>query len=118
MYFVRVACFLCCPLSFDHCIACSFFDLRLLITPLVISIFSYMYILYLYIICHLVLSPHCYHPILITTSVSVLAVDRWVESRSGQTKDYEIRICCFSAKHAALRSKSKDWSVRNQNNVS
>jgi hypothetical protein len=21
----------------------------------------------------------------------------------GQTKDYKIRICCFSAKHAALR---------------
>jgi hypothetical protein len=25
---------------------------------------------------------------------------------------------CFSAKHAALRSKSKDWLVRNQDNVS
>ena len=24
----------------------------------------------------------------------------------------------FSAKHAALRRKSKDWSARNQNNVS
>ena len=53
--------------------------------------------------------------------VSVLAssaVDRGLESRSGQTKDYEIGICCFSAKHAALRRKSKDWLVRNQNNVS
>jgi len=29
--------------------------------------------------------------------------------QSGQTKDYEIGICCFSAKHAALRRKSKDW---------
>jgi hypothetical protein len=36
----------------------------------------------------------------------------------GQTKDYEIGICCFSAKHAALRRKSKDWLPRNQNNVS
>ena len=27
-------------------------------------------------------------------------------------------ICCFSAKHTALRSKSKDWLARNQNNVS
>jgi hypothetical protein len=35
-----------------------------------------------------------------------------------QTKDYEIGICCFSAKDAALRSKSKDWFARNQNNVS
>jgi len=33
---------------------------------------------------------------------------RGVESRSGQTKDYKIGICCFSAKHAALRRKSKD----------
>ena len=40
------------------------------------------------------------------------------ERRSGQTKDYTIGICCFSAYHAALRRKSKDWSARNQNNVS
>ena len=53
--------------------------------------------------------------------VSVLAasvVDRGFEPRSGQTKDYRIGICCFSAKHAALRRKSKDWLARNQNNVS
>ena len=37
------------------------------------------------------------------------AVDRGFEPRSGQTKDYIIGICCFSAKHAALRRKSKDW---------
>jgi hypothetical protein len=40
------------------------------------------------------------------------------ERRSGQTKDYKIGICCFSAKHAALRRKSKDGLARNQNNVS
>ena len=28
-----------------------------------------------------------------------------------------IRICCFSTKHASLRRKSKDWLARNQNNV-
>jgi hypothetical protein len=53
--------------------------------------------------------------------VSVLAsraVDRGFEPLSGQTKDYNIGICCFSAKHAALRSKSKDWLAWNQNNVS
>jgi hypothetical protein len=53
--------------------------------------------------------------------VSVLAssaVDHGFEPRSGQTKDYKIGICCFSAKHAALRSKSKDWLALNQNNVS
>ena len=52
--------------------------------------------------------------------VSVLAssaIDHEFESRSGQTKDYKIGICC-SAKHSALRRKSKDWLARNQNNVS
>ena len=46
------------------------------------------------------------------------AVDHGFEGRSGQTKDYEIAICCFSAKHAALRRKSKDWLAWNQDNVS
>ena len=46
------------------------------------------------------------------------AVDRAFEPRSGQTKDYNIGSCSFSAKHAALRSKSKDWLARNQDNVS
>ena len=53
--------------------------------------------------------------------VSVLAsyaVDRGFEPQSGQTKDYEFGICCFSAKHTILRRKSKDWLPRNQNNVS
>jgi hypothetical protein len=31
------------------------------------------------------------------------AVDCGFESRSGQTKNYEIGICCFPAKHAVLR---------------
>jgi hypothetical protein len=46
------------------------------------------------------------------------AVDRGFEPWLGQTKDYKIGICCFSAKHAALRKKSKDWLTQNQNNVS
>jgi hypothetical protein len=53
--------------------------------------------------------------------VSVLAsgaVDRGFELRSGQTKDYTIGIYCFSAKHAALKRKSKDWLAGNQDNVS
>jgi hypothetical protein len=48
--------------------------------------------------------------------VSVLAssaVDRGFEPRSDQNKDYAIAICCLSAKHAALRRKSKDWLARN-----
>ena len=53
--------------------------------------------------------------------VSVLAssvVDRGFDPRSSQTKDYKNRNCCFSAKHAALRRKSKDWLGWNRNNVS
>ena len=46
------------------------------------------------------------------------AADRGFETRSGQAKDYKIGICCFSAKHAALRRKGKDWLARNQENVS
>jgi predicted LPLAT superfamily acyltransferase len=44
-------------------------------------------------------------------------VDRGFELRSGQTKDYKIGICYFSAKHTAVRRKSKDWLSRNQDNV-
>ena len=42
--------------------------------------------------------------------VSVLAssaIDRGFEPLSGQTKNYEIGIYCFSTKHAALRRKRK-----------
>jgi hypothetical protein len=35
-----------------------------------------------------------------------------LEPRSGLIKDYEIGICCFSAKNPALSSKSKDWWLR------
>ena len=35
-----------------------------------------------------------------------------------QTKDYNIGICCFSAKHAALRKKSTDLLDRIQDHVS
>ena len=36
------------------------------------------------------------------------AVDHGFEPRSGQTKDYEIGICCFSAKNAVLRERAKN----------
>jgi hypothetical protein len=45
-------------------------------------------------------------------------VDRGFENQSGQTKDYKIDVCCFSAKHTALRRNIKDWLARNQDNVS
>jgi hypothetical protein len=62
-------------------------------------------------------SQHCIGGIMVSMLASS-AVERGFEPRSGQTKDYKICICCFSAKHAALRRKSKDWSAQNQNNVS
>jgi uncharacterized protein YaeQ len=52
------------------------------------------------------------------TVLASRAVDREFESRSGQPKDHHIGICCFSAKHVALRRKSKDWLPQNQDNVS
>ena len=42
------------------------------------------------------------------------AVDREFDPRSSQTKHYEIGVCCFPTKHAALRRNSKDWLARNQ----
>ena len=53
--------------------------------------------------------------------VSVLAsseVDSVFGSWFGQRKNYKIGIYCFSTKHTALRSKSKDWLARNKNSVS
>jgi hypothetical protein len=48
--------------------------------------------------------------IILGIMVSMLTLDR--------TKHYKIGICWFSAKYAALRSKSKDWLAQNQNDVS
>lgn len=43
----------------------------------------------------------------------VMLTSSVVDHRLGQTKDYEIGICCFSAKDAALRNKNKDLLARN-----
>jgi hypothetical protein len=40
--------------------------------------------------------------------IATSAVNPGIEPRSDQTKDYKIGICCFSAKHTALRRKNKD----------
>ena len=46
------------------------------------------------------------------------AFDRGFEPLSGlNKKDYQIGICCFTAKYATLRSKNKNWLARHQNNV-
>jgi hypothetical protein len=53
--------------------------------------------------------------------VSVLdsrAVDRVFKARSVHTKNYKTGMFCFSAKHAALLSKSKNLLARKQDYVS
>jgi len=45
--------------------------------------------------------------------ISVLA-----SSAVDRIKDHKTGICCFSAEHAALRRKGKDWLDRVHNNVS
>ena len=49
--------------------------------------------------------------------LALSAADCGFKPQSGRTKDNEIGICRFSAKHAALR-KRKNWLGRNQDNVS
>ena len=52
--------------------------------------------------------------------VNVLAssgADPRFESRYVQTNDYKIGMWCFSAKHTALKRKSKDWLAWNLDNV-
>jgi hypothetical protein len=41
-------------------------------------------------------------------------VDRGFEPQSGKIINYKTDIFWFSANHAALRSKSKDWMAQNQ----
>ena len=60
----------------------------------------------------IVYCSNCVGGIMVSVLVSNV-VDREFETRSGQTKDYKINICCFSAKNVALRRKSKDWLARN-----
>jgi hypothetical protein len=54
----------------------------------------------------------------IVSVLSSSAVDRGFESRSGQTKDYQLVFVAYNAKRTELRRKSKDWLARNQVNVS
>ena len=45
------------------------------------------------------------------------AVNPGFPSPSGQTKDCQIGICCFSSEHAVVMIKSKDWLIRNHGNA-
>ena len=44
-------------------------------------------------------------------------VDHGFKPRSGQTKDYKIVCCGFSANRTTLRRKNKNWLARNQYNM-
>jgi hypothetical protein len=43
------------------------------------------------------------------------AVDCGFEPRSGQTNDYKIGICCFSAKHAAVGTQNDKVYINKRN---
>jgi hypothetical protein len=58
------------------------------------------------------------HVLVVDRGFTSSVVDRGFKQWTVQTKKYKIGICCFSAKHAALRRKSKDWLPRNQDNAS
>ena len=65
------------------------------------------------------LMKNCIGGVMVMVSVlTSSAVDHGFKPRSGQTKDNKIGICCFSANHAALRRKSKNWLAWNQDNMS
>ena len=52
--------------------------------------------------------------------VSVHAL-KWVDRQLNPSRvkqKTKIGICCFSTKHAAVSSNSKDWLAWNQDNVS
>jgi hypothetical protein len=66
--------------------------------------------------CIMLDSISCSH-VMVRVLTSIAADDSF-EHRSGQTKDYRTIICCFYAKHTALRGKGKYWLAWNQDNVS
>ena len=60
-----------------------------------------------YVVTLLILTePHRW---CVVRALTQSVIDCGFKPRSRQTKDYIICICYFSAKHAVLRRKSKDW---------
>jgi hypothetical protein len=49
---------------------------------------------------------NCFSGVMISV-LSSSVVECGFEHRSGQTKDYKIGMCCFSAKHVTIKGKSK-----------
>jgi hypothetical protein len=46
-----------------------------------------------------------------------IVVDRGVDSWSGQTKDYQIGICCFFDRHLVTISKKYIWIDYEMNDI-
>jgi hypothetical protein len=51
----------------------------------------------------------------VVSVVALSMVDRGLESPLGQTKEYQLGICCFFDRHEGVTSK--DWLVENQDNM-
>jgi hypothetical protein len=74
--------------------------------------------IYLWVLCNMtriIIGTKATFPYIVKRIVGVMvsvlassAVYHRLETRSGQMKNYEIGICCFSAKYTELRRKSKD----------
>ena len=67
-----------------------------------------LYTVYLLILFHLHTPLNHIGDVMVSVLASS-AIDHGFKPRSGQSKNFG--ICCFSAKHTALRRKGKDWSL-------
>jgi hypothetical protein len=105
-YFTFFVFFACSGVQCILCCVCSLF----------VIVLCTLYCQFLWIVQFYYPLRYLYFPIdgLTVSVLASRAVDCCFESRSGQTKDYKIGICCFSAKHGSLRRKSKDWFENNQ----
>ena len=72
----------------------------------------------IFCLCQTVLSAFHHISGVMVSVLASNAVDHGFKPIPVKTKDYKIGICCFSAEHAALRSKSKDELAWYQDNVS
>jgi hypothetical protein len=57
-------------------------------------------------------SQHCIGGVMVSILASG-AVDRGFKLWAGLTKNYNIGICWFSARHTTLNSKGKEWLAQN-----
>ena len=87
-----------------------YFSISIFVIPIII-------IVYLLVLDFQYPLRNCIDRVIVSVFLSS-SVDRGFKPQSDQTKEYKIGICCFSAKHGAIRRKSKNWLARNQDNVS